>query len=411
MTQDIGKLSRNGATTAWISEKFLLGLSWRDYVKTLITPLNAAAGLILAIGLPFIVLRYWRGLGAVTAASDDQPFGLFLSWGLFSGVPMASTGFLLATAVYLFGLRDYKPLVRPAVLTGFVGYFFAVVFLLIDLGQPWRLPYPMIRSFGTGSVLFLVAWHVALYLSVQFLEFSPAVFEWLEARKLRAWAVGLTLGATIFGVILSTLHQSALGAMFLLAPGKLHPLWYTPNLPVLFFVSAIFCGLSVVILESTVIYRLMPNRVDPRNFRVIDRLTLGLGKAAAVTMFAYFCLKYLSVAHDDNWRHLAGPYGPIFLLETFGFVLLPCVLYLAGVRRRNASVVRWAALITVPGVILNRLNVTYLALNWNLPHRELFHGREMLIVATVVTIELLAYRWIVNRLPVHRESSRFADDH
>jgi Ni/Fe-hydrogenase subunit HybB-like protein len=361
--------------------------------------------------LPFIAIRYLYGLGAVTHASNDQPFGLFLSWGLFSGVPMASTGFIMATAVYLFGMKQYKPLVRPAVLTGFVGYFFAVIFLLIDLGQPWRLPYPMVRAFGTGSVLFLVAWHVALYLSVQFLEFSPAIFEWLETRKLHKWAVGLTLGATIFGVILSTLHQSALGALFLLAPGKLHPLWYSPYLPVLFFVSAIFCGLSVVVLESTVIYRLMPQRVEPANYRVIDRLTVGLGKAAALTLFTYFCLRLITVAHEDNWRLLTTSYGQLFLLEMFGFVLMPCFLFLSGVRRQSATLVRFAAAITVPGVIFNRLLVSMFALNWDLPHRSFAHPRELVIMAAVITIELLGYRWIVNRMPVHQGSPLFPAGH
>ena len=151
---------------------------------------------------------------------------------------MSATGFVLGTAVYIFGVNKYHPVVKNAILIGFLGYFFAVTFLLIDLGRPWRLPYPMFVSFGTASVLFLVAWHVALYLSCQLLEFSPSIFEWAGFKTLRKWASSLILPLTIFGVILSTLHQSALGAMLLLAPGKLHPLWYTPYLPVLFFISA-----------------------------------------------------------------------------------------------------------------------------------------------------------------------------
>jgi Ni/Fe-hydrogenase subunit HybB-like protein len=400
MTQDATKLRRADAAT-YVSEKFLLGLSFRDYLRALSTPINFLAAFVIMVGLPFIAVRYIYGLGAVTHASNDQPFGLFLSWGLFSGVPMASTGFIMATAVYLFGQRQYKPLVRPAVLTGFIGYFFAVIFLLIDLGRPWRLPYPMVRSFGTGSVLFLVAWHVALYLSVQFLEFSPAVFEWLEARRLRQWAAGLTIGATIFGVILSTLHQSALGAMFLLAPGKLHPLWYTPYLPVLFFVSAIFCGLSVIILEAFLIYRLMPKRVDPRHFAGLDGLTLGLGKAAAITMFAYFCLKFIAIAHEDAWPLLATPYGHMFLLEVVGFVLVPGFIFVQATRRQSAGLARLAAALTVPGVILNRLTVSMLALNTDLPHRQFVHPREAIIAVAVVTIEIMLYRAVVNRLPVH----------
>ena len=230
---------------SWVREKVFLEMPMTNYLKGLITPFNIIAGIIVLVGLSLTVIRYSQGLGAVTAASQDQPWGLFLSWGLFSGVPLSATGFFLGTAVYLFGLKEYQPVVKNALLIGFLGYLFAVIFLLIDLGRPWRLPYPMIGAFGTASVLFLVAWHVALYLSVQFLEFAPSIFEWGGWKTLRRWALAMTVGLTILGVILSTLHQSALGAMFLLTPGKLHPLWYSPYLPPLFFISAITAGLCI----------------------------------------------------------------------------------------------------------------------------------------------------------------------
>ena len=216
----------------------------------------------------------------------------------------------MASAVYLFGLRQYYPLLRPAVLTGFIGYLFAVIYLLVDLGMPWRLPYPMFKAFGTGSVMFLVAWHVALYLSTQLVEFCPAIFEWVGADRFRRWALRVTVGATIFGVILSTLHQSALGALFLLAPSKLHPLWYSPYLPLLFFVSSIFAGLSMLIVESTLVSRLLPQRMDPANHQALDSLTLGLGKGAALVLITYFGLKMIGLAHGHHWALLRSNYGP-----------------------------------------------------------------------------------------------------
>ena len=208
-------------TQSWARERLFLGLTITEYIKRLFTPFNIIAGIIVGFGLILIAVRFSQGLGAVTAASQDQPWGLFLAWGLFSGVPMSATGFVLGTAVYIFGLKEYRPVLKNALLLGFLGYLFAVIFLLIDLGRPWRLPYPMFVSFGTASVLFLVAWHVALYLTVQFLEFFPAISEWGGWKTLRRWALAITIGLTIAGIILSTLHQSALGAMFLLAPGKL----------------------------------------------------------------------------------------------------------------------------------------------------------------------------------------------
>src|SRR3972149_9302509 len=168
--------SRQGRS--WVRERLFLGLGMGEYVKGLVTPFNVVAGAIIVAGLVFLVLRFAQGLGAVTSASQDQPWGLFLAWGLFSGVPLSATGFVLGTAVYVFGLKQYHPVVKNAVLVGLLGYLFAVIFLLVDLGRPWRLPYPMTISFGTASGLCLVAWHVALYLSCQFLEFFPAISEW-----------------------------------------------------------------------------------------------------------------------------------------------------------------------------------------------------------------------------------------
>jgi Ni/Fe-hydrogenase subunit HybB-like protein len=388
---------------SWVREKIFLGLTLKEYVRGLVKPFNIVAGVIILVGLPFVVMRFTQGLGAVTGGSQDQPWGLFLSWGLFTGVPLAATGYIMASAVYIFGLKDYHILVRPAVLTGFIGYLFAVIFLLFDLGRPWRLPYPMLVSLGYTSVLFLVGWHVALYLSTQLVEFFPTVFEWMGADRFRRWALGVTIGATIFGVILSTLHQSALGALFLLAPGKLHPLWYSEFLPLFFFVSSIFAGLSMVIVESTLTSRALRDRVDPLHAASFGQLTLGLGRAASLVLLTYFCLKWVGVAHGNHWNLLNTSWGHWFLVEMFVFVLLPCFLFARGVRKRNVALIRFTAFFTILGVIINRFNVSLIALNWKLPHREFFHWKELILVITIITVEILTYRWIVNRMPVHRE--------
>lgn len=396
---------------SWVRERIFLGLSIKEYLRGLIKPFNIVAGIIILIGLPLVIMRFTQGLGAVTHASQDQPWGLFLGWGLFTGVPLAATGYIMASAVYIFGLKEYHSLVRPAVLTGFIGYLFAVVFLLFDLGRPWRLPYPMTVSFGTTSVLFLVGWHVALYLSTQFVEFCPAIFEWMGASRFRKWALRVTIGATIFGVILSTLHQSALGALFLLAPGKLHPLWYSEFIPLFFFVSSIFAGLSMVIAESTLSRRVFKNQMDPRRAASFDNLTIGLGRAAALVLLTYFCLKWVGVAHGNHWNLLDTSWGHWFLAEVFVFVLLPCFLFAYGVRNRSVGLIRFTAFFTILGVAVNRFNVSIIALNWTLPHREFFHWKELILVITIVTVEILVYRWIVNRMPVHREHPDYRGAH
>jgi Ni/Fe-hydrogenase subunit HybB-like protein len=199
--------------------------------KSYLTPFNMIAGIIVIVGLIVTVLRFTKGLGAVTNLSDYNPWGIWISFDLLVGVALAAGGFVTSSAVYIFGMKKFHSAVRPAILTGFLGYAMVVVALHYDVGQPWRLPYPFIMQQGTTSLLFEVAACVALYLTVLFLEFSPAALEWLGLKKLRNILIKLTLVLTIFGVVLSTLHQSSLGALFLIAPSKLHPLWYSPYIP------------------------------------------------------------------------------------------------------------------------------------------------------------------------------------
>jgi len=216
-----------------VKEKILLGLSARQYLRQLLrNPVNWLLLVLFAVGLPLLLQRYLVGLGSVTHASNDYPWGLFLGFGLFGMVPLSASGFLLGTTVSLFGRKDFHPIERLALLNGLLGYFFAVVYLLVDLGMPWRLTYPMVISFGPAAVLFLVAWHVAVYLSVQVAEVLPSFFEWIGRPAWRIHIKRITLGLTIAGIILSTLHQGALGALFTYAPTKVLPSLAVHRIPI-----------------------------------------------------------------------------------------------------------------------------------------------------------------------------------
>jgi len=395
-------------------EKLRMGMTWQEYTRSLITPFNIVAALILSIGLPVIVMRFTQGLVVATHASNEYPWGLFLGWGLFGGVPLSATGFVMATAYYIFGFKDYHPLVRLGVLTGLLGYFFAATYLMVDLGRPWRIYFPMIMGFGTGSVLFLVAWHVSTYLTVQIIEFSPAILEWFKSKRVRRWALMITVGMTIAGIILSTLHQSALGAMFLLAPGKLHPLWYSPYIPIFFLTSSIYAALVMVIVVSTLCARFLRHRADDTFLNSLDRLTMGLGQGAIIGMYIYFALKLIGVAHDDNWGLLNTPYGHWFLVEILLFVLAPAAVLTYGVKTHRVGIVRFGAFYAVLGILVNRMNVSIVAFNWNLPH-HLHHivppWHEVAIVASIATMHILIFRWIVNRMPVIREDTSYHELH
>ena len=393
----------------WLRDKIFLGLSFKEYMKTLITPLNIGAGLVVFAGLFLIALRFIYGLEEVTEASNEQPWGLFLTWGLFSGVPFSASGFVIGTGVYIFGLKRYQPIVKNAILLGFLGYLFAVIFLMIDLGRPWRIYYPMFVSFGTASVMFLVAWHVALYLSVQFFEFCPSILSWLNQGYLRKIAVSMTLGLTIFGVMLSTLHQSALSAMFLLAPGKVHPLWYTSYLPWLAFISAIGAAMALMIVVSKLTTIYFKDKSSPQYLASIDDITIGLGKASSFVMFTYLGLRLISITHEGAWKYLDTPTGYWFLVEITLLAILP-FLYYYGVLRKSAGLIQVTGVLTMIGIILNRFNLTLITFNYQLPHRELFYWKEALVVVSVIIIQVLVYRWIVNRMPVLRDHPDYPND-
>jgi Ni/Fe-hydrogenase subunit HybB-like protein len=382
-------------------------------VKTVLTPFNVVSGFIILIGIVITILRFTVGLGAVTNLSDDNPWGLWIGFDLLVGVALAAGGYVTSAAVYLFGMKKYHSAVRPAVLTGFLGYALVVFALSYDVGRPWRLPYPFIIQQGTTSLLFEVAGCVALYLTVLFLEFVPAPLEWFGLKKVRELAVKLTLALTVLGVVLSTLHQSSLGALFLIAPSKLHPLWYSPYLPVFFFVSSIIAGLSMVIFESSLSHRYFADKMDETHLNENEGVTLGFGKAASLVLAGYFMIKVMGIAGGDNWRLLGTSYGLWFLVELLGFIALPSFLYAVGVRNRDLTLIKWTAAWTVIGIVVNRLTVCLIAFNWQLPpDRKYFpHWMEIALSVFIVTVGIVVFRFIATRMPIFYEHSEYRDKH
>lgn len=384
-----------------IRERLLLGLSPADYMQQFWrNRLNWVLLILFSVGLPLLFQRYMFGLGSVTHSSNDYPWGLFLSFGLFGMVPLSASGFLLGTTVNLFGREDFHPIERLALLNGLLGYFFAVVYLEVDLGMPWRLANCMYVSFGPAAVLFLVAWHVATYLSVQIAEVLPAFFEWIDRPRWKIYIKRITLGLTIAGIILSTLHQGALGALFTYAPTKVHPLWLsTEFMWIHFLCSAVFGGLCMVIVSSTLINRYLPWRCGEAFRTSLDRLTLGMGKGSAYAMITYLVIKVVAVAHDNEWEYLLTGWGFYYLLEIGIGVLLPMLLFALGVRNGSVQHIRIGAFIAVIGVVWNRLNTAMVSFNYQL-YPEIPHWKEVWITVTLYALYFVVYRFIVYRLPI-----------
>ncbi len=381
--------------------------------KSFFSLFNIVALIVLSIGVYITFRRFTGGLAAVTNLSDYNPWGIWISFDLLCGVALAAGGYVTSAAVYLFGMKKYHSAVRPAILTGFLGYALVVLALHYDVGRPWRLPYPLVVQQGTTSVLFEVGLCVATYLTVLFVEFSPAPLEWLGFKRARNLVVKLTLLLTVFGVVLSTMHQSSLGSLFLIAPSKLHPLWYSSYLPIYFFVTSIVAGLSMVIFESTLSHRFFAFKMDETHHKEARGITLGFGKAASYVLAGYFAIKVMGLAAGNHWHYLKTGYGFFYLVEILGFVALPAVLYAIGVRTQSTGLIKWTSVLAVLGVVFNRFNVCLIAFNWHLPASERYfpHWMEIGISIFIVMIGLLLYRFIVTRMPILYEHPEYKDAH
>ncbi len=254
-----------------------------------ITVWRAIFAVILLSGLYATYLRIVYGLGGATNLSDQFPWGLWIGFDVLCGVGLAAGGFTLVAIVHIFNIERYKPILRPAILTAFLGYSLVVVALLYDLGRPDRIWHPLVM-WNPHSVMFEVAWCVTLYTTVLFLEFIPVVFEKFGWHKPLGWIHNISVPLMIAGVLLSTLHQSSLGSLYLIVPEKLYPLWYTPLLPLLFYISAIAVGLAMTIFESWHSSRAFGRALELP-------LLASMARVLAVLMSAYLWIRFLDLAH------------------------------------------------------------------------------------------------------------------
>lgn len=377
----------------------------KSLLRSLVTPGNILTAVILALGLVVTVQRFTQGIGAVTNLDDNNPWGLWISFDLLCGVVLAAGGYTLSAGYYLFGLKELRTAVRPAITTAFLGYAFVVVALMYDVGQPWRLPYPIFLSQGTTSVLFEVGICVFIYVCVLAVEWSTIAWEWLGWKSLRRLVLPLTMPLTVLGVILSTMHQSSLGALFLIAPSKMHPLWYSAYLPVFFFFSSMFAGLSMVIFESTLAHAGLHNQMDAEHKKHYDRITKALGRACSLILMGYLFIRIYGITMDNNWHYLASGYGLLLVAELGLGVALPAVLFAVGVRERKYTLIRFASALTIVGVILYRFNVSMVAFNYQLAPADRYFPAlsEFIISLFVVTLIVTAYRFIGTKMPMLRD--------
>lgn len=342
--------------------------------------------------------RFLFGLGATTNLSDAIPWGVWIGFDVMSGVALAAGGFVVAGAVYIFRLEKFRSFVRPAVLTAFLGYVAVAVGLLFDLGLPWNI-WHMLIYWNPRSPLFEVGWCVMLYLTVLALEFFPVpAEEFSQLAKVRRFLLRIRLPLVIAGIGLSTLHQSSLGSLFLLMPSYLHPLWYSPILPVLFLVSAIGLGLTMVMFESHATAYFYYRRPE-------TRLLAGFGKASRWVLLGYVALRFADLAVRGQLRSAATAQWQVwwFWTEMAVMAFVPIVLLSIPKVRDNRTGQWTAAGFGVAGVVLNRLNVGGLV---HQNRGDMFYlpsWTELTISAGVVSLAVLLFLYIVERFRVWEE--------
>ncbi len=374
-----------------------------------LTPFNIISLPIMLLGAVLVVIRFINGIGAVSNVNQEIPWGLWKGFNVVTGVAFAGGAYVLTFIVYVMKVDKFKSIIRVTVLNGFLAYIFYAGALVLDLGKPWNIFNPIIgNNFGANSVLFLVSWHFLLYIIAQLIEFSPAVAEWLGTRRAHRILSGMTLGAVIFGITLSTLHQSGLGALFLMAKEKIHPLWYSEFIPLLFLVSSVFAGLSMVIFEGSISDRVFADQISSDDKKVRKSILPILSKICAFAMFTYLFLHVLVFVHGHRWSYINTPMGYWFLTEILGFILLPMILFIISFRRNSIILTRIAAILTIIGIIINRLNVSIIAFRWDAAVHYTPSWMEIVVSLAIIFTEIWIFRWVINRMPVLRDSPSWA---
>ena len=349
---------------------------------------------IMALGITSTVIRYGWGLGSSTNLSDEFPWGLWIGFDILCGVGLAAGGFVVAASVYIFNLDRYKPILRPAILTAFLGYILVMFGLMYDLGRPWNVWHVMVM-WNPKSVMFEVGWCVMLYSTVLALEFSPVVFERFNLEGPKKLIHSLTIPLVIIGVILSSLHQSSLGSLYLIVPSKIYPLWYSSTLPFLFLLSAIAVGPAMVIIESFLSSRAFK--------REIEVPILGqLGKVSAAALAIYLVLKIEDILSYHLGSLLLQPNleAALYWTEIVFGVITPMVLFAIPRIRYSKRGLFISALFVVLGFILNRLNLSITAIGQYSSTSYFPSWTEISITLMIVALGFAAFRLAVKYLPI-----------
>jgi Ni/Fe-hydrogenase subunit HybB-like protein len=349
---------------------------------------------LMAAGLYATFIRFTQGLGASTHLSDQFPWGIWISFDVLCGVMLAAGGFTLTATVHILNIKRMHSIIRPTILTAFLGYVLVCFALMYDLGKPYNIWHPLIMR-NPHSVMFEVAYCVMLYTTVLALEFSPIVLERFNLQKPLKVVKKILIPLVICGVILSTLHQSSLGTLYLIMPEKLHPFWYSPLLPVFFFLSAIAVGLAMTIFESS---------MSAKHFGLQLELPVlqELGRVLVVVLGVYGILRL-----EDLWNRGAlklafhpGYETYLFWLEIVLAIILPLILLAQPRVRSSPQGLYFSAVLVVLGFITNRMNVSITGFEGSTGVRYFPKWSELAVTGMIIGAGFALFGLAVKYLPI-----------
>src|ERR1700722_10957159 len=364
---------------------------------------RTVVAIIFAGGIYSMYARFALGLKAATHLTAPQPWGLWVGLGTLCGVGLSAGGFAIAASVYLLGLDRYRPILRTAVLISFLGYCTVCVGMLYELGIPWRIWHPIIM-WNRHSVLFEVSWCVMLYTTVLALEFSPALIEklpWAKPRELYLrWHHSILIALVLIGTLLSSMHQSFLGGLYLITKGRLDPLWYTPYLTTMFYLSAIPAGLALTIMAIYLCVRSLNVRVD---MRLLSDVSQVIGPLLAI----WGVFRFVDIINRDAlaylwmWREETA----LFWLEIFLLVIAP--LFLLNMRKvkQNPQYLYGTCALIVMGFMTNRLNVSITALQASSGIYYVPKWTEFAASLATITAAVVAFHYAVRYLDILPKNS------
>jgi len=378
------------------------------------TPGMLVLAFLMATGAAAILARFIGGIGYLSNLSTARPWGIWIGVDVASGVALAAGGFTTAFLAHILGRHYYEPVARPALLTSMLGYTFVVLGLIVDIGRSWAIWKPMVY-WNFHSVLFEVAMCVMFYLNVLYIEFIPIVVERFKGRVNLPGPLAALNGAAEFllgladtilsklmwlfiiaGVVLSCMHQSSLGSLMLIAPTKLHPLWYTPILPLLFLTSAIAVGYPMVVFETTLASTSLKLDSEMQVLSPLTRITIFL-------LGTYLALKLGDMMIRGTYVYLLDGTAQTnaFLVEMIFGVIVPWIMLLSPAVRRSRRWLFTACTLIVGGVLLNRINVFVVGYRPPVSENYYFPSiTEILITVGFIAGLMFLYRFFVTPLPV-----------